>query len=60
MAILRGMMVLATLGCCLVTSAGGRRSSVDPVDPVVSTNVRICTGLLMDDLPLRLPGCVTL
>jgi hypothetical protein len=60
MAILCGMTVLAMVGCCLLTTAGGRRSSVDSVGPVVSTIVHTDTRLPLDDLLPRLSRRVTL
>jgi hypothetical protein len=60
MAILCGMTVLVMVGCCLLTTAGGRRSSVDSLDPVVSTNAHTDTRLLLDDLLPRLSRRVTL
>jgi hypothetical protein len=60
MAILCGMMVLAMVGYCLLTTAGGRRSSVDSADPEVSTNIDTDTRLLLDDLLPRLSRRVTL
>jgi hypothetical protein len=60
MVIPRGMTVLAMVGYCLLTTVGGRRSCVDFVDPVVSTNVHNHTGPLLDDPLLCLPRRVTL